>query len=129
MHELSIVGDIASRVVRAARNNNIAKVASVQLTIGELRDLSEEWINRYFEQCTRNTVAHGADLEISWLPIRIRCSSCGGESIVKRMDLPKLDKMRCTQCSSDEVSLTSGRELIIDSICSAESGDNRRERS
>jgi hydrogenase nickel insertion protein HypA len=117
MHELSIVGAIAAKVVNAAEQNGIGSVASVQLTIGDLRDLSETWVTRYFRQCTRGTAAQDAVLEITHVPILVACSVCGGETLIARNELPKLDKLRCMACSSSEVAILSGLELRIESIC------------
>ncbi len=57
MHELQVTERILDIVVKHAEANSVQKVLSIQLRIGELSDLENEWIQKYFDYLSKDTVA------------------------------------------------------------------------
>ena len=49
MHELQVTESILDIVLRHAEANQVNKILSIQLKVGELSDLEDEWIQRYFD--------------------------------------------------------------------------------
>lgn len=100
-------------VLQRAELCEAEKVISVSLSIGELRDLHEEWVQRYFSYASRGTMAENAVLKISSLPVMVYCRNCNGEF---RLDMKKAVSSTCPLCASNETEIRSGRELFIDEI-------------
>jgi len=49
MHELPITESILNIVITYAEKNDVKKVMAVNLRVGRLSDLEDEWIQRYFD--------------------------------------------------------------------------------
>jgi hydrogenase nickel incorporation protein HypA/HybF len=105
MHELPAMKTIHEIVLKHAQAGNANRVLSVNLEIGALTDLQDEWIRRYFDHLSHGTVAEGAELVITRVPAVFRCSSCQGSFEV---DAVVGDDLSCTQCESRAVTLVSG---------------------
>ncbi len=112
MHELPIIQDVLNIVLEHAQKHGVQKVVSVSLRVGELRDVVEEWMQRFFDYLTKDTVAEGAKLKVERLPVVFRCS-CGEEFSV---NLRETREIRCPRCEGKEVALISGREFEIQGI-------------
>ena len=111
MHELPVTEQILSIVLKHAEKNQVNRVVSITLTVGELSELEDEWIQHYFDYLSKDTIAAGAKLKIERMPIVIRCNKCGrSESISKE----QLGQVTCPKCGdSGDFSLVSGRENYI----------------
>ena len=113
MHELPITKSIFQIVLKHARANNVEKVISVNLEIGALSDLQDEWIQRYFDRLSRGTVVEGAKLKTNRVPAVFRCNACQAQFEINSL----LDAgLSCGQCHSRRVSLISGREYRVQSM-------------
>ena len=76
MHELSVTKSIFQIVLKHAVANNVHRVMSVNLEIGALSDLQDEWIQRYFDRLSCGTVVEGAKLRAIRVPAVFRCNRC-----------------------------------------------------
>ncbi len=111
MHELPVIEKISDIVLKHASQNKVKKVVSVRLMVGELTDLLDEWMQRYFEYCTKGTVAEGARLDIERIPAVMRCSSCNREIKVLKKDL---GSVKCSGCGEEKnFQLISGNDYFI----------------
>jgi hydrogenase nickel incorporation protein HypA/HybF len=113
MHELPVIQSILDIVLRHARMNQVSKVYSVALAVGELSDLQDEWLQRYFDYVSKGTLAEGARLEIKRTPVVFKCGNCAKEISVKPVDI---NDMVCPECGKKEFTLISGREYFIKSM-------------
>jgi hydrogenase nickel incorporation protein HypA/HybF len=113
MHELPIVESILNIVLKHAQQNNAKKVVSISLKIGEMSDLIDEWVQRYFDYLSKGTIAEGAKLKIEKVPVVLKCEACGSSF---QVDIRKDENIKCTQCNGDKVTLVSGREFHISSM-------------
>lgn len=119
MHELSIVGKIASSVIRFAQENDLEKVVGVQIIAGRLRDFDQQFMQRYFNRFTRGTAAEGAEIKITVLPIIFKCKDCDGtfELTLRQFhDQESEGSVRCKTCDSKTLELISGTQYAIDTI-------------
>ncbi|MEA3470585.1 MAG: hydrogenase maturation nickel metallochaperone HypA [Thermodesulfobacteriota bacterium] len=111
MHELPITQSILDIVVKHAHTNNVKRVLSITLRIGELSDLEDEWIQRYFDYLSKDTVAEKAKLKIERSPVVMRCNECS-HSFEARIKEKK--EIACPKCGSTKnFSLISGREYYV----------------
>ena len=113
MHELPVIEKILRVVLSRAKDSGVKKVVAIHLTIGELSDLEEEWMQRYFDYCSRESLAEGARLIIEKTPVRVRCRACGHEF---PLDLDDAGNRFCPLCSSLKYTLVSGQGYYLESI-------------
>lgn len=110
MHELPITETILKIVLTHAERNNVRKVMNIHLRIGKLSDLADEWIQRYFDYLSRDTVAEGAQLKIERTPILLKCNACNESYSVEIADL---NHSACPACGQKDNKLISGQEYYI----------------
>ncbi len=113
MHELPVTENILKVVIRHAGANQAQKVVAVSLRIGELSDLIDEWLQRYFDYLSKGTVAEGAVLRIERSPVIFRCEDCGETFPVK---VREVRDVVCPQCGGGKAVFISGREFFIKHI-------------
>jgi len=112
MHELSVTQSILEIALDYATRGQAAKVVDIHLQIGEISDLADEWIQRYFDFVSKGTIAEGAKLRISRLPARMQCNRC---SFIFPLDKSTWNT-QCPSCQSKETQLISGREFRVESL-------------
>lgn len=110
MHELPVTESILNIVLSHARANGVRKIVRINLIIGELSDLEDDWIQRYFDYLSKGTPAADARLNITRSPVIFECSACGNTFHV---DIRQGKHIVCPECSSTSCSMKSGREYYI----------------
>ena len=112
MHELSITQDVVKIVLEHAQMHGVRKVVGVNLRVGELRDVVDEWMQRFFDYLTKDTIAEGAQLKIERVPVVFRCAydETFPVNIRDRGDIA------CPCCNGTNVVLVSGREFEVQGI-------------
>ena len=111
MHELPVTERILDIVLKHAERNRVRRVISITLTVGELSELENEWIQHYFNYLSKDTLAGGATLYIERQPIILQCNKCGKTIRIKKEDLGDIT---CPVCGDKgDLSLVSGREYYI----------------
>jgi hydrogenase nickel incorporation protein HypA/HybF len=113
MHELAVTESLLQVVLRHARAGGASKVLSVGVRIGEVSDLVDEWVRRYFDHLSRGTIAEGAVVRIERAPAMFRCGACGHNFPA---DPRTREAIRCPRCESEETALVSGREYLVQQI-------------
>ena len=113
MHELPIVQSMFDICVKHAMANNVKKVRAINLKVGEVSDLQDEWIQRYFNFLAKGTVVEGARLKIERVPLVVRCKKCA-ESF--HVNMRERQKVECPKCQGTEFAYVSGREYTVDSM-------------
>lgn len=110
MHELSVMKSILDIVVKHAEINHVRKVRAIELKVGMLSDLEEEWMQRYFDYLSKDTIAAKAELRIQWNPIIFQCRECSTSFEIERTGL---QEAACPSCGQKKLTLVSGREYRI----------------
>ena len=111
MHEMGIVIHLAKTLDEFAKENNISKIGSVTLSLGEVSgvvtDLFEDAWN-YFTK--KNEVLKDSILKIETIPAITYCDNCG-----QNYETVKYGRT-CPHCGSKETWLVRGNECIIKEI-------------
>lgn len=115
MHEMAVIQDVVSVVVRSAEQSGAKQVVGITLKVGEMRDFVDEWMQRFFDFASRNTIAEGAKLKVTRTPIVFGCE-CGRFFPVSLEDIRNTTKVECPFCGEKNAELRSGREFEIVSI-------------
>lgn len=110
MHELAITEGIIKIATKEAEKHNFKKINSIKIVVGELSGVFPQLIQDYFDIASKGTVAEGAELIVKRVEAKIKCQDCGEESKVEN------HRLRCKNCSSLNVKITSGREFYVDSL-------------
>ena len=110
MHELPVTKKILDIVLKHASINNVSKVLAIHIEIGELSDLENEWIQRYFDYVSKGTLAEGAKLNILRTPVVVKCDLCSHSF---KVDIKQKEEIECLECGARNYSLISGRDYYI----------------
>lgn len=110
MHELPVTKSIFTIVWKHAKRNRVKRVISINLEIGLLSDLENEWIQKYFDQLSKGTFIEGAKLNIKKVAAVFRCDKCQQHFEIESI---LLEELRCKYCYSNKVSLLTGREYTV----------------
>jgi len=111
LHELGLTQSVLDIAVEHAKNNDASRILRVNVKAGELVAVIDDSMQFFFEYLSGDTIAKGAELVIKHVPVVIKCSSCGAQS---RVD--KLEIYTCPGCKEHTVELVSGKEFFVDSI-------------
>ena len=111
MHELSIVTHVAKTLDEVAVENNLKKIGSVTLEIGEVSGI----ITDYFEDCwnyfkVKHPILKESILKIEMIPAITFCEDCKQE--YKTLEYGKI----CPHCKSEHTYLIQGNECNIKEI-------------
>jgi hydrogenase nickel incorporation protein HypA/HybF len=112
IHELAVTEAVLNIVLKYAAENQAARVVNIRLQAGGLRDLTEEWIQRYFDYLSKETIAEGAKIILVRLPVTLTCRTCLNSFNV---DI-RQDNVKCPACGSTDTELSGGNEFLIESI-------------
>jgi len=113
MHELQVTERILEIALKHAAGHDVSKIVRIGLKIGELSDLEDEWIQRYFDYLSRGTLAENALLAIERAPIVLGCQACGSSFEIRR---EQLGSPECPECGDTSCRLISGREYLVKNI-------------
>jgi hydrogenase nickel incorporation protein HypA/HybF len=108
MHEMSYIMRLANMAAETAKANNATSVESVSIQVGEMTGLIPEYLHRYYPKAVEGTILEGSRLEIEFLPVKVRCKSCGCE-----YHPDKTNEYLCPSCHSAGSDLLQGREFLI----------------
>ena len=110
MHELPVINSILEVILKHAKMNSVKKVHAISLVVGDLSDLEDEWMQKYFDYVSKGTVAEGARLKIERVPAVVSCTVCGHNFEVVKT---RMDSTTCPECGEKKFRLVSGRGYHI----------------
>lgn len=113
MHELAITESILKIALKHAEADGAQRIVRINLRISELSDIVDEWVQRYFDYLSKDTVAEGATITIERLPVIFRCNACENNF---QVDIRKIKDVICPACGGNGVEFVSGREFYIKDI-------------
>ncbi len=110
MHEIRIAEDLSAIVLEAAVKENLSKVTKVNISFGELIQVVPDIFEFAFREAVRDSVAADAEIVLEIVPVKMKCSVCRTEFIVRE------NLFACASCGSSELEILTGKELFIKSI-------------
>lgn len=111
MHELAVTQGILSVALDAASRAGAARIAAIDLVIGDLTSIVDDSVQFYFDFLARGSAAEGAALRFRRVPAEGRCLACGAQFTVGAQVVAT-----CPACGSDQLLVTGGREFYVESI-------------
>ncbi len=113
MHEMSYVIRIINTVKEEAEKRNLKNISSVKVEVGEMTGALPVYLEKYFKEAAKGTFLEDAGLEISSVPVTVRCKNCD------RLYAPdRSNGYLCPFCHSSMGSIISGRDIVVVSIVS-----------
>ncbi|AWW25566.1 hydrogenase maturation nickel metallochaperone HypA [Acetobacterium sp. KB-1] len=110
MHELGIVYEVIKIVDAFAVENNLTRVDTIILEIGQLSQTIPHFVEACYPAAVSETPYEDTKLEIIVLPATGECQSC--HKIYNVVDHRKI----CPNCQGEDFSLISGREFSIKEV-------------
>lgn len=110
MYEFTLTNSVNDALQRLCRQTGWKKVRRVMIKIGGMRNVNPELMAFIFAAVSKDTPAEGALLSVMFLPVTVRCHSCG--KISTRED----STFSCPLCGSKNVQVLSGLELSIEAL-------------
>lgn len=110
MHELKIAEELIGIITQVAKNENLKKVTKVNIQFGKMIMIVPDVFHFVFTGAVKGTVAKKAKLNIEILPVMFTCSKCKNETEIDDL------LFVCPYCGSNDLQLTQGREILIESI-------------
>jgi hydrogenase nickel incorporation protein HypA/HybF len=114
MHEMALLRNVVDLTVAEATAAHAQRVTAVYLTIGEARDVIDSLVDSLFEFLSRGTIAEGAKLVVTKVPLRVRCNKCGEEFA---LDVSDESTWTCSSCHAyHDYRVVSGMEFKVSRI-------------
>ena len=111
MHELGIVFHIIKSVEEIGAQNELTKVASVTLEIGEVSGIVPEYLTDCWKWAVKKSkLLDGSELRVEQIDAVTYCEACG--RTYPTVQYAKI----CPHCGSDKTYLVSGQEVNIKEI-------------
>ncbi len=88
-------------------------MVSIRLSIGALSDLENEWVQKFFNQVSKGTIAEKAELKIERTPVTGQCDQCKETFEIKPQ---KIRNTACPKCGHERFVILSGREYKIEDM-------------
>lgn len=104
MHEMGIVQSIMDIMEQQAKMHRATKIVSVALEFGALTAVQPDAVRFAFEVLSNGGMAEGARLDITIIPIKVRCLECGKEIIMENY------QPFCPACTSAAIQIIEGRD-------------------
>lgn len=114
MHELSVASKILNLAINSVpqAEQNTARIESIELNIGAMNDYEAQWLQRYLDQLSVDTIAKDAKLIVNKKPIIFKCNDCEEEFEFEKYG----DSINCPGCGGLSYKMISGRQLEIEKI-------------
>jgi len=107
LHEIGVVKAVVSTVTDFAEKNEIDRIESIVLQIGELSLIVPGYVTEIYPMVVRETLLEDTKLEIEIVPGMAECNDC--DEIYNLIEYEGV----CPECGSRSKTVLSGREFII----------------
>ena len=111
MHEGNFTGQIVQAIMFELKKYPDHKPKRIKVKVGEMLHLDRESIKMHYLVLTKGTALEGAEIDLEEIPVNVYCWQCNRMGCVKDHHMPI-----CSNCSSTDVEVMSGNEILVDSI-------------
>lgn len=113
MHELPVINRILDICLEHATTAHAKKIITIELKVGELTDLENEWMQRYFGHVSKGTLAEDAKLKITRIPVVLKCMKCQASFSI---NIRETKDIQCPECGEKKYSFVSGKDYRIENM-------------
>ncbi len=110
MHEIGVLFEVVKSVERFAKDNDVEKIETLVLQIGELSSMIPKYIKTLYPAAIEGTILDGSKLEIEVLPANALCQNC------RKVFNLVTNNGACPLCGKKNFEILSGKEFFIKEI-------------
>jgi len=110
MHELAIASYLLESVAAEAQQRGASRILAINLIVGERSGVVQDSLRFSFDLLASGTLAEGAQISMSHVPMRFRCDACSSDYT------PQGEDFSCPRCGTFGQVVDDGSALLIDSI-------------
>ena len=110
VHELGVVIAVVEKVEKIAKEQNLTKIETLVLQIGELSSIVPMYVEQFFPAAVDGTLLQNTTLKIEIMPGNAMCKGCG------KVYNFAANNHQCPHCKSTDREIISGREFYIKEI-------------
>jgi hydrogenase nickel incorporation protein HypA/HybF len=110
MHELSVVASLFEILEEKVEEQKGKRITLVKLRIGALSGIIPELLRTAFDIYKKDTIAAEAELEITVVPLKVRCGDC--QKVMVKDDFIFI----CDHCNSTNIKTLEGTEMILEKM-------------
>ncbi|HSL31055.1 MAG TPA: hydrogenase maturation nickel metallochaperone HypA [Anaerolineales bacterium] len=110
MREQYAVQSLLAKALQQARESNASQVKSIRIAMGEISELDQNAVRRFWEQLSRGTPAERAHLHFRSINAEVQCMAC----FEKYHPVDK--KIHCPYCGSYGAKILAGEEFHLESV-------------
>ncbi|WBW96284.1 hydrogenase maturation nickel metallochaperone HypA/HybF [Oceanirhabdus sp. W0125-5] len=110
MHELGVVIEVIKTVENIAIKNQLTKIDTLVLQIGELSSMIPRYIEACYPAAVDGTLLQDTKLKIEILPGNGMCKEC--KKVFNLLE----NNSKCPHCKSEQWELLCGKEFMIKEI-------------
>lgn len=110
MHEIGVLFEVVKSVERFARENEVEKIQTLVLQIGELSSMIPKYMQSLYPAAIEGTILQGSALEIEVMPANALCQDC--KKVFRLME----HHGECPSCKHKNFEILSGKEFFIKEI-------------
>lgn len=110
MHEMSIITSVFSLIETKIDSNKKNKITTIRLNVGKFSNAVPSSLEFAFSTLKKGTIFENAELIINAIELKCLCLDCKEEMVMTD------HRFTCYSCSGNNLKITSGRELFLDSV-------------
>jgi hydrogenase nickel incorporation protein HypA/HybF len=110
MHELYATQAILEKAIEKAGEGNAKQITNLYLVVGEISTYSDESVQFYWDQISRDTIAANARLHFRHVEAELQCMACFTKY------KPKEGEIVCPKCGGVGAKILSGEEFFLEAF-------------
>jgi len=110
MHELAVCQALLDQVEELARQRRSGAVVEINVEIGPLSGVEPELLRQAFSIARAGTLADGARLVLTSMPVQVHCELCDHTTEVQPA------RLVCAHCGNWRTRVISGDELLLTTV-------------
>lgn len=111
MHEMSTMVRLVDLAQQKGREQGAERILRLSVSVGAMTGILPYYLQKYFPEASKGTLMEGAQLQITEVPVTVKCSDCG-----EVYSPDRATGRKCPGCGSIRAKILTGRDIRLDSI-------------
>ena len=110
MHELYATQAILDKALSKAAEEGASRITDVRIVVGDISTYSEDSVQFYWDEISKDTPAAGATLHFRRVPAELQCMACFTKYN------PQDEEILCPNCGSSGAKILAGEEFYLEAL-------------